>query len=66
MPIDASQSIAYNRNPKYEIDTTGITNENIALSSTDQAHFIRAHMESNKELIAQLKSNIELLFKASK
>ena len=32
----------------------------------EQAAFVRAHLESNKELIAQLKSNIELLFKASK
>ena len=33
---------------------------------SDQALFVQAHLESNKELIAQLKSNIELLFKASK
>jgi hypothetical protein len=34
--------------------------------ASDQALFVQAHLESNKELIAQLKSNIELLFKASK
>lgn len=32
----------------------------------DQAAFIQAHIDANKELINQLKSNIELLFKASK
>jgi len=34
--------------------------------TSDQAVFLKAHLETNKELIAQLKSNIELLFKASK
>ena len=57
-PIRASAVSTTSENDFYTSDKQKEANE--------QTNFIQAHIETNKDLIFQLKSNIELLFKATK